>query len=133
MESTGLNLNQRINVIGTSGCGKTTFSKQLAQKMQLPYVEIDKIFWGPGWSMPADKVFFEKLETALSADAWVLDGNYTRTTFLFSALFKNRIKNRLKPLLVLHCYFGFGCPACKFGWCLSGERKIRVVVPASRL
>ncbi len=50
--------------------------------MQLPYVEIDKIFWGPGWSMPADKVFFEKLETALSADAWVLDGNYTRTTLI---------------------------------------------------
>ncbi|MBT4141869.1 MAG: adenylate kinase, partial [Chloroflexi bacterium] len=29
----------RINVIGTSGSGKSTFSKQLAQKLDCPYIE----------------------------------------------------------------------------------------------
>ena len=74
------NSNQSINVIGTSGCGKSTFSKALAEKLQLPYLEIDKIFWGPNWVIPHDDIFLKKLETELKINGWVLDGNYTRST-----------------------------------------------------
>lgn len=73
---------QRINVIGTSGCGKSTFSKKLAERIGVPYVEIDKVYWGPDWTEPADDVFFKKLGQALAKDKWVLDGNYTRTTHI---------------------------------------------------
>lgn len=69
----------RINVIGTSGSGKTTFSKCLAQKLGCPYVEMDKVFWGPNWHWPTDEEFFENLKCAISGDRWVLDGNYTRS------------------------------------------------------
>jgi len=71
---------KRINVIGTSGCGKSTFSKKLAQALNVPYLEIDKIFWGPDWTFLSDELLFEKLTTELSAPGWVLDGNYSRTT-----------------------------------------------------
>jgi len=80
VEKASVNLLQRINVIGTSGCGKSTFSKQLAGILKLPYLEIDKIFWGPGWSFTEDELFFKKLEIELGQPCWVLDGNYTRTT-----------------------------------------------------
>lgn len=69
----------RINVIGTSGSGKSTFSKKLAKALGLPYIEMDKIFWGPNWKWPSDEEFFAKLRTELDKPAWVLDGNYTRT------------------------------------------------------
>jgi adenylate kinase family enzyme len=69
----------RVNVIGTSGCGKSTFSKKLSAIVGAPYIEIDKIFWGPEWSSVPDEEFFEKLEKELSIEKWVLDGNYTRT------------------------------------------------------
>lgn len=71
---------KRINVIGTTGSGKSTFSKALAEKLGVPYLEMDKIFWKPNWQEPSDAEFFEKLEQAIQAEAWVLDGNYTRTT-----------------------------------------------------
>jgi len=71
---------QRINVIGTSGSGKSTFSKKLAAIIQAPYIEIDKIFWLPGWNHLPSEELSKKLETILSAEKWVLDGNYEKTT-----------------------------------------------------
>lgn len=70
----------RINVVGTSGSGKSTFAKALAGKLNCPYVEMDSIWWKENWQNVSDEEFFEKLETALATDAWVLDGNYTRST-----------------------------------------------------
>jgi len=71
---------QRINVIGTSGSGKSTFSKRFAAIIGAPYLEIDKMFWGPDWTFAPDDVFFKRMEKELRAEKWVLDGNYTRTT-----------------------------------------------------
>lgn len=70
---------QRINVVGTSGSGKSTFSQQLAQTLNLPHIEMDKLFWGPNWTEPSNEEFFPKLEKILAQDGWILDGNYSRT------------------------------------------------------
>lgn len=72
-------LPKKINVVGTSGSGKSTFSKRLAEILNAPYVEMDKIFWGPNWYFPSDKEFFSNLKNSLVSDRWVLDGNYTRS------------------------------------------------------
>jgi adenylate kinase family enzyme len=66
-----------ISVIGTSGSGKTTFARRLAERAKLPHVELDALFWGPNWT-PADPALFrERVETALSGGAWVCDGNHS--------------------------------------------------------
>lgn len=69
----------RINVIGTSGSGKTTFGRQLANLLNIPFIEMDAVFWGPNWKMPPDEEFFPRLSELLERENWVLDGNYTRT------------------------------------------------------
>lgn len=71
---------QRINVIGTSGSGKSTFSRKLAHELRCPYLEMDEIFWKPNWQESSDEEFFESLIEKLSGECWVLDGNYTRTS-----------------------------------------------------
>ncbi len=43
---------------------------------------MDRLYWKPNWQEPNDEEFFSILEHALSGDAWVLDGNYTRTTHI---------------------------------------------------
>ncbi|MBN1436535.1 MAG: hypothetical protein JW936_05635 [Sedimentisphaerales bacterium] len=69
----------RINVVGTSGSGKTTFAKLLSDKLEIKHIEIDAVFWGPDWHLPSDDEFLPKLEKVLSEnEKWVLDGNYTR-------------------------------------------------------
>ena len=69
----------RINVVGTSGSGKSTFAKSLAEILAIPYFEMDAIVWEPDWTFPEDNELFSKLSAALEGESWVLDGNYTRT------------------------------------------------------
>ena len=70
----------RINVVGTSGCGKSTVGKRLAERLSVPYIQLDELFWKPNWAESTDEELYPKLEKSLSADEWVLDGNYNRTT-----------------------------------------------------
>ena len=70
----------RINIIGTSGSGKTTFGRELAEILNIPFIEMDAIFWGPNWAPSDDEVFKSELAEAIKGDKWVLDGNYSRTT-----------------------------------------------------
>jgi hypothetical protein len=67
---------RRLNVVGTSCSGKTTLARALAQRLQLPCVELDALFWGPGWTEVPMPVFRERLRAALASDAWVADGSY---------------------------------------------------------
>lgn len=70
---------ERINVIGTSGSGKTTFARELARVLGLPYYEIDALSWMPGWKECSDEELFSRVEQATAGPRWVMDGNYTRT------------------------------------------------------
>lgn len=70
---------QRINVIGTSGSGKTTFARRLAQALDLPYYEMDALYWLPGWREPSYPDFMARVEAVTVQPRWVLDGNYSRT------------------------------------------------------
>ena len=69
----------KINIIGTSGSGKSTFSKQIAQKLNIPHIELDALFWKENWTPSSDQEFFTKIEKAINCENWVLDGNYDRT------------------------------------------------------
>jgi len=70
-----------INVVGTSASGKTTFARQLAQKLGLSYIEMDDLFWLDDWQETPDQEFFAKLQSQIdqAPRGWVLDGNYSRT------------------------------------------------------
>jgi len=70
---------ERINVVGTSGAGKSTFAQETARRLSLPYIELDRLFWKSNWTEPTDDEFFPKLRDALAPGRWVLDGNYDRT------------------------------------------------------
>lgn len=70
---------QRINVVGTSASGKSTFARDLAKVLDYPYIEMDQLFWKKDWVESSDEEFFSALEHSLEPEKWVLDGNYNRT------------------------------------------------------
>lgn len=67
----------RVAVVGTSGSGKTTFADRLAARLALPRIELDALHWEPGWVAVEPAQFRERVEAAVAADAWVIDGNYS--------------------------------------------------------
>ena len=44
----------RVNVKGISCSGKTTFSRVLAERMGVAYLELDAINHGPNWTEASD-------------------------------------------------------------------------------
>ncbi len=73
-------MGRRICVVGNSGAGKTHLARRLAQRLGVPYVELDALHHGPGWTQAPDEQFRAALRAALdaAADGWVVDGNYRR-------------------------------------------------------
>ena len=66
-------------MVGTSGSGKSTFARELAELLNLPYYEIDQLFWKSDWQESSDDELFRKVHDVTSRPRWVLDGNYSRT------------------------------------------------------
>ena len=81
---------RRIRVIGTSGSGKTTLARQLAERLNLPHLELDAVQHLPDWQPAPPEEFEQRLDDFLVASeprgGWVIDGNYyERTQRLFDA------------------------------------------------
>lgn len=71
---------ERIMVIGCCGSGKTTLSRKLGEKLGLPVVHLDRIFWSPGhWEHLPPGEFDQRLMAETAKERWVMDGNYNRT------------------------------------------------------
>lgn len=65
-------------MVGTSGSGKTTLAKALAARLAYPHVELDALHWDPDWQPAPTAVFRARIATAIAADTWVVDGNYSK-------------------------------------------------------
>jgi adenylate kinase family enzyme len=67
----------RVAVVASaSGCGKTTVGRAIAETLGLPFVELDALHHGPGWSEASAEELQAKVRPIVESDAWVVDGNY---------------------------------------------------------
>ncbi len=69
--------NRRTIIVGTTGSGKTTLARSLAQRFTIPHIELDALHWGPDWTPATRDDFRERVAQVLAGDAWVTDGNYS--------------------------------------------------------
>ena len=67
---------RRVHVIGTSGSGKTTVVRAIADKLGIRHIELDAINWQPEWTdLPKDE-FYDRVKEATEEGDWTIDGNY---------------------------------------------------------
>ena len=70
---------ERILIIGCGGAGKSTMARQLGDKLQIPVVQLDKLFWKPGWVESSREEIDAKIMAEMAKPQWIMDGNYNRT------------------------------------------------------
>jgi len=67
----------RINVVGTSCSGKTTLARRLAEHLDVPYIELDALFWDRDWTPVGEGEFRSRVADAIRGERWVVDGGYS--------------------------------------------------------
>lgn len=70
---------KRVIVIGCPGAGKTTFAEKLRDKTGLPLFYLDAIWHKPDRTHIPREEFDARLSEILAKEAWIIDGNYSRT------------------------------------------------------
>ncbi len=65
----------RILVLGRTGSGKTTLARELAACLGVPHVELDSLYFGPGFETAPMPVLRERTSAAVAGERWVIDGN----------------------------------------------------------
>lgn len=68
---------RRVVIGGETCAGKTTFSRALARRLDVPVIELDALFWGPDWTKAAPEEFRARVAERIAEDVWVVDGNYS--------------------------------------------------------
>lgn len=65
---------RRILVTGTSGSGKTTLARRISAELDVPMVEIDSLYHGPGWTVLP--TFVDEVTRFTAGPAWVIEWQY---------------------------------------------------------
>jgi adenylate kinase family enzyme len=143
---------RRINVVGTTGSGKTTVARALASRLAIPHIEMDGLFWKPGWTETSDEELFAAVDRATDGPSWVLDGNYSRTRpivwpkldtvvwldYAFSRVFGQLLRRTIRRAITREPLWGGCCESARKAffsrdsillWCISTYRRRRRKYP----
>ena len=69
---------RRVVVIGVTGSGKSHLAEQLAEQLDVDFIELDALYWKPNWGETELDEFRRKVDKATGAPGWVLAGNYNQ-------------------------------------------------------
>jgi adenylate kinase family enzyme len=69
---------RKVAVVGASGSGKSTLAATVAERLAVPYIELDALNHGPGWTEASADELRDRVRVALGDHGWVADGNYER-------------------------------------------------------
>jgi adenylate kinase family enzyme len=68
---------RRVAIVkSASGSGATTVGREIAARLDIPFHELDALFWQPDWTEPDRDEFRERVAEVVATDGWVIDGSY---------------------------------------------------------
>ena len=70
---------KRVAVIGCPGGGKSTFSRALRDRVDLPLYHLDAIYWRDDRTHLSREEFYPLMQKIIAREEWIIDGNYNAT------------------------------------------------------
>lgn len=63
-----------ILIVGISGTGKSRFAKLLSEKLNLPVVNLDSIFWKENWVEEDETTVEQMIAKEIAKERWIIEG-----------------------------------------------------------
>lgn len=73
---------RRISVVGSTGSGKTTFARDLSERLALPFYELDSVRSEPVGISQGDSGFVGEIGELVQNEGWIIDGHYRNVRHL---------------------------------------------------
>ena len=73
----------RIAVIGPGGAGKSHIARQVGEAVGARVIELDRLFWRPGWVETPAPEWEELQRQELAREPWVVEGLHADTMHLW--------------------------------------------------
>lgn len=70
---------KHVVIIGPCGAGKSTLSRELAQRLDLPLFHMEQFNWKAGWVQSSAEELRAKLQEVIVRDRWLIEGDYGGT------------------------------------------------------
>lgn len=70
---------QKILVIGSAGSGKSTLATTLGERLGLPVIHMDALYWQPGWQETPKELWRQQIAELVHRECWIMDGHYGGT------------------------------------------------------
>jgi len=68
---------KRIIIGGSIGAGKTSLAKLFSKKFDISHIELDALYWLPGWRLRPVEEFKKIVAEAIDKPSWVICGNFS--------------------------------------------------------
>ncbi len=91
----------KIAVLGFSGSGKSTLARKLGERLSLPVLHLDTVFWLPGWQERDREECAAITAGFMEQENWLIEGVYSK--FHFDARMEQADKIVLVTLPRLNC------------------------------
>ncbi len=65
---------RRVAIIGCSGSGKSTLARKMGERLGLPVIHLDLLYWRAEWRAVTDVEMRVAVDAASMGDAWISEG-----------------------------------------------------------
>lgn len=71
-----MTLPARIAILGGAGSGKSTLARRLGDLTAAPVTHLDRILFGPGWTLHSTAAIRAEVADLAERPAWIIEGTY---------------------------------------------------------
>ena len=93
----------KIAVLGFSGSGKSTLARRLGERLSLPVLHLDTVFWLPGWQERDREECAAITARFMERENWLIEGVYSKIHF--DARMEHADQIIMVTLPALNCLF----------------------------
>jgi adenylate kinase family enzyme len=70
---------RRVIVIGSPGAEKGALARAISERLKIPCIELERLYWRPGWQKPASDEWRAQVTELAAREDWVMEGTFPST------------------------------------------------------